>query len=176
MTSINIRFRFVVLGTLLLLPKFALAQNEVTGIPVVRPESVGMSTERLTRIDDVVNKYVDADLVAGAVTLVARKGQVVQFKTYGHMDAENARPMREDAMFRIASLTKPMVSVALMMLWEQGNFQLSDPVSKYIPSFANQMVSTSSDASGTSGELVPVNRPQHNKRFIESYRWIGWLF
>ena len=159
MTLINIRFRFVVLGTLLLLSKFSFAQNEVAGIPVVRPESVGMSTERLARIDDVVKKYVDADLVAGAVTLVARKGQVVQFKTYGHMDAENTRPMRKDAMFRIASLTKPMVSVGLMMLWEQGNFQLSDPVSKYIPSFENQLVSTTSDASGKSGELVPVNRP-----------------
>ena len=140
--------QFNLLFLVLLFSKFAIAQSEIAGFPIATPASVGMSRERLSRIDTMVAKYVDADLVPGAVTLVAREGKVVQFKTYGHMDAENSRPMREDAMFRIASLTKPMASVALMVLWEQGYFQLSDPVSKYIPSFSNQMVSTTSDASG----------------------------
>jgi len=151
--------QFNLLFLVLFFSNFAIAQSEIAGFPIATPESVGMSGERLSRIDTMVAKYVDADLVPGAVTLVAREGKVVQFKTYGHMDAENSRPMREDAMFRIASLTKPMASVALMMLWEQGHFQLSDPVSKYIPSFSNQMVSTTSDASGETGDLLPVNRP-----------------
>lgn len=151
--------QYTTLAGLMLVSSSSLAQNEIAGFPIVSAESVGMSAERLSNIDNVVSKYVDADLVPGAVTLVAREGQVVQFKTYGHMDAENSRPMREDAMFRIASLTKPIVSVALMKLWEQGHFQLSDPVSKYIPSFSEQMVSTTSDASGNTGDLIPVHRP-----------------
>lgn len=151
--------QYTTLAGLMLVSSSSLAQNEIAGFPIVSAESVGMSAERLSNIDNVVSKYVDADLVPGAVTLVAREGKVVQFKTYGHMDAENSRPMREDAMFRIASLTKPIVSVALMKLWEQGHFQLSDPVSKYIPSFSEQMVSTTSDASGNTGDLIPVHRP-----------------
>ncbi len=151
--------QYTTLAGLMLVSSSSLAQTEIAGFPIVSAESVGMSAERLSNIDNVVSKYVDADLVPGAVTLVAREGQVVQFKTYGHMDAENSRPMREDAMFRIASLTKPIVSVALMKLWEQGHFQLSDPVSKYIPSFSEQMVSTTSDASGNTGDLIPVHRP-----------------
>ncbi len=151
--------QYTTLAGLMLVSSSSLAQTEIAGFPIVSAESVGMSAERLSNIDNVVSKYVDADLVPGAVTLVAREGKVVQFKTYGHMDAENSRPMREDAMFRIASLTKPIVSVALMKLWEQGHFQLSDPVSKYIPSFSEQMVSTTSDASGNTGDLIPVHRP-----------------
>ncbi|MDD9971061.1 MAG: serine hydrolase [Myxococcales bacterium] len=122
------------------------------------PESVGMSSERLQRIGEVVDRYVDQRLIPGAITLVARRGKIVHFEAHGFMDAEAQRPMQKDTLFRIASMTKPITSVALMMLWEEGKLQLDDPVSKFLPEFDDQKVSTTSDASGKTGKLVPVTR------------------
>ncbi len=125
---------------------------------LAKAEAVGMSTERLNRIGPAMQKYIDADLVPGVVTAVMRKGKLVYVNVQGEMDVENHLPMKRDTIFRIASMTKPITSVALMMLWEEGNFQLRDPVSKYLPEFADPQVSTTSDASGQSGKLVPVSR------------------
>ena len=136
-----------------------LAQKADPGLPLISPESVGMSSERLERIKPAMQRYIDEKLVPGTVTLIARKGKVVHFEAQGYMDVENQIPMRADALFRIASMTKPIASVALMMLWEEGHFQLRDPVSRFIPSFVDQQVSLSSDASGESADLVAVNRP-----------------
>ncbi|MBT8147195.1 MAG: beta-lactamase family protein, partial [Gammaproteobacteria bacterium] len=132
--------------------------NDDPGLPMETPESVGMSTERLARIGPVMQRYIDYRLVPGTVTLIARKGKVVHFESRGFMDLESGKPMRKDALFRIASMTKPITSVALMMLWEEGKLQLRDPVSKFIPAFADPMVSTTSDASGETGHLVPASR------------------
>ena len=129
------------------------------GLPRASPESVGMSSERLARIRPAMQRYIDAQLVPGTVTIIARRGKVVHFEALGFMDVEQATPMREDAIFRIASMSKPVTSVALMMLWEEGKFQLNDPVSKYLPEFSDQRVSTTSDASGATGELVALKRP-----------------
>ena len=118
-----------------------------------------MSSERLARIAPVMQSYIDKGLIAGAVTAVARKGRLVHWQTHGQMDIAAGKPMREDAIFRIASMTKPITSVALMMLWEQGGFQLRDPVSKFLPEFADPKVSTTRDASAATGELVAVDRP-----------------
>jgi CubicO group peptidase (beta-lactamase class C family) len=127
-------------------------------LPKSNPRNVGMSADRLARIAPAMQSYIDQNLVAGTVTLIARKGKIVHFEAQGYMDAENKVPMRKDAIFRIASMTKPITSVALMMLWEQGEFQLRDPVSKFLPEFKNQMVSTTGDVSGGTGKLVPVER------------------
>jgi CubicO group peptidase (beta-lactamase class C family) len=127
-------------------------------LPKSNPRNVGMSAERLARIAPAMQSYIDQDLVAGTVTLIARKGKIVHFEAQGYMDAENKVPMRKDAIFRIASMTKPITSVALMMLWEQGKFQLRDPVSKFLPEFKDQMVSTTGDVSGATGKLVPADR------------------
>ena len=147
------------------------------GLPMTKPEDVGMSSERLERIGPAMQKYIDDSLVPGVITLVARKGKIVHFETQGFMDVDSGKPMQPDAIFRIASMTKPITSVALMMLWEEGAFQLLDPVSKFIPSFENQVVSTTSDASGTTGDLVPVKRPAtirdmltHTAGMANSYR------
>ena len=128
-------------------------------LDLTKPESVGMSSERLARISPVMQKYIDEELTPGIVTAVMRQGKLVHLETQGYMDVEAKKPMREDAIFRIASMTKPIASVALMILWEKGHFQLSDPVYKFIPSFKDVMVSTTSDASGKTGELVKPNRP-----------------
>lgn len=147
------------------------------GLKMTKPEKVGMSSERLERIRPAMQEYIDEGLVPGTVTLVARHGKVVHFEAQGFMDAEKTKPMQKDAIFRIASMTKPITSVALMMLWEEGKFQLNDPVSKFLPEFANQVVSTTSDASGKTGELVPVKRQAtirdmltHTAGLANSYR------
>ena len=128
-------------------------------LPRDQPDAVGMSSARLARIAPAMQRYIDAELTPGVITAVMRHGKLIHYKAQGHMDVASAKPMREDAIFRIASMTKPIASVALMMLWEEGRFQLRDPVSKFIPEFAAAQVSTTADASGTTGELVPPKRP-----------------
>jgi len=109
-------------------------------LPSAKPESVGLSSERLERIAAAVDRSVSQKRIAGAVTLVARRGQVAWFKAQGMMDREAGKPMRNDALFRICSMTKPITSLAVMMLYEEGRFQLDDPVSRYIPEFKNPKV------------------------------------
>lgn len=128
-------------------------------LPREQPDTLGMSGERLARIAPAMQRYIDAQLTPGVITAVMRHGKLVHFEAQGHMDVSAAKPMREDAIFRIASMTKPIASVALMMLWEEGHFQLRDPVSKFIPEFATTKVSTTADASGNTGELVAPKRP-----------------
>jgi CubicO group peptidase (beta-lactamase class C family) len=124
------------------------------GLPTVQPDEVGMSAERLARIGPVMQRYIDEQLVAGTITLIARRGKVVHFEARGFMDAERRIPMRPDAFFRIASMAKPITSVALMMLWEEGHFQLTDPLAKYLPEFSDVKVSTTGDVSAETGTLV----------------------
>ncbi len=107
---------------------------------IVKPETVGLSSERLERIGATVQRSIDDKLIAGAVTLVVRRGQVAWFKAQGMADREAGKAMRLDTMFRICSMTKPITSVAVMMLYEQGYFLLEDPVSKYLPEFKNTRV------------------------------------
>ncbi len=109
-------------------------------VPVVKPETVGLSSERLERISSAVQRSIDDKRIAGAVTLVARRGHVAWFKAQGMADREAGKPMRTDSMFRICSMTKPITSLAVMMLYEEGHFLLEDPVSKYLPEFKNPKV------------------------------------
>ncbi len=101
---------------------------------ITKPEEVGLSSEQLTRIDThLKGRYLDSKKIAGALTLVARRGRVAYLSPMGMMDLERGKPMTSDTIFRIYSMTKPITSVALMMLYEQGHFQLNDPVQKFIP-------------------------------------------
>jgi CubicO group peptidase (beta-lactamase class C family) len=109
-------------------------------IPAAKPETVGLSAERLERIGSAVQHSIDDKRIAGAVTLVIRRGHVAWFKAQGMADREAGKPMRTDSMFRICSMTKPITSLALMMLYEEGRFLLGDPVSKYLPEFKNAKV------------------------------------
>ena len=106
----------------------------------VKPETVGLSSERLERIGTAVQRSIDDKRIAGAVTLVVRRGQIGWFKAQGMEDREAGKPMRPDAIFRICSMTKPITSLAVMMLYEEGHFLLEDPVSKYLPEFKNAKV------------------------------------
>jgi CubicO group peptidase (beta-lactamase class C family) len=104
------------------------------------PEEVGLSSARLGNVTRLVQGYVDSGKLPGALTLVARRGKVVHFETYGQADAETGRPMTADTIVRIYSMTKPIASVALMTLYEEGKFQLDDPVAKFIPEFRDLKV------------------------------------
>jgi CubicO group peptidase (beta-lactamase class C family) len=109
-------------------------------VPLAKPESVGLSSERLERISSAVQRGIDDKRLAGAVTLVARHGHVAWFKAQGMADREAGKPMRPDTMFRICSMSKPITSLAVMMLYEEGRFTLEDPVSWYLPEFKNPKV------------------------------------
>ncbi len=130
------RFLSALLLALLVTP----AQQANGQQSTAKPESVGLSSARLQRIATTVQASVDKGEIAGAVTLVARHGQVVWLKATGNQDKENAKPMRTDSIFRICSMTKPITTLAVMMLYEEGRFQLDDPIAKYIPEFTNPKV------------------------------------
>jgi CubicO group peptidase (beta-lactamase class C family) len=102
-----------------------------------KPEGVGLSSERLQRVHDAVQRHIDAKDVSGAVTLVARQGRIAHFEAQGLMDIESRKPMPKDGIFRLASMSKPITGAAVMMLVEEGRIRLSDPVSRFIPEFKN---------------------------------------
>ena len=110
--------------------------------PLASPESVGFSSAGLKTFQQTMRGLVDDGKLAGVTTLVARHGKVVHFDAYGVQDLESKKPVTKDTIFRIASMTKPIVGVAMMMLWEEGKWTLDDPVSKHIPQFAGLKVKT----------------------------------
>lgn len=110
------------------------------GFPLVSPKEVGLSPERLSRIETRMNEYTGTGKMPGMVTLVARHGKIAYYKAFGKMDLEANKVMSKDAMFRIASMSKAITTVAVMILYEEGNFLLTDPVSKFIPEFRNPKV------------------------------------
>ena len=111
------------------------------------PEEAGFDPARLNRITEHLDRnYIQSGKIAGCQALVARHGQVAYFESLGCADAERSTPMRDDTIFRIYSMSKPITSVALMQLYEQGHFQLNDPVSRVIPGWRDQKVWVSGDA------------------------------
>ena len=144
-------------------------------IPVGKAEDVGLSTERLKRISQAVDRHIAAGNVAGAVTLVARRGKIAHFEAQGVMDVDTKKPMARDNLFRLASMSKPITGVAIMMLVEEGKIRLTDPVSRFIPEFTNlnkvavprpgpQAAPPGAPAQGRQGgapayDVVSVNRP-----------------
>jgi CubicO group peptidase (beta-lactamase class C family) len=113
-------------------------------LPTATPEDLGFSSERLARIGPAIQGEIERGQYPGAVILVARKGQIVYFESFGQLDPASGKPMTKDAIFRLYSMTKPYTSVAAMMLMEEGRLRVTDPVSKYIPAFAKLEVSVAS--------------------------------
>ena len=107
---------------------------------VVKPESEGFSTERLERLHALIQQEIDQKQLAGAVTILARHGKIVEYRTYGLRDLASGAPMTKDTIFRDYSMTKPVTGVAMMILYEEGKWLPSDPISKYIPEFAQLKV------------------------------------
>ena len=149
-----IRQKTLMLWTLAVLIAFApVAYGQ--GLPKASPKSVGLSQERLGRITAVMQKHVDDGLLAGAVAIIVRDGKVAYLQSVGMRDKEQQVQMSPDTIFRIASMSKPITSVAVMMLYEEGRFQLKDPISKFIPEFRAPKVLV---MDGSQEQLVPAKR------------------
>ena len=112
------------------------------GLPRAVPEDVGMSTSRLGRITPVMQGYVDNGKIPCALTMIARRGKLVHFEKFGMQDIAAAKPVEFDTIFRLYSMTKPITSIAVMMLYEEGHFQLTTPISEFVPYFKNMKVYT----------------------------------
>lgn len=137
--------KFTIVLILILTTSSGYAQQEIK-LLTDKPENMGMSSERLGRIKPAMQRYIDENKLPGIITMVARHGKVVHFEKYGLMDVD--KPMQYNTIFRLASMTKPVTSVAVMMLYEEGHFQLNDPVSKYITEFKDMKVFSSIDKDG----------------------------
>jgi CubicO group peptidase (beta-lactamase class C family) len=122
-------------------------------VPLASPESVGFSSAGLKAYEQALHALVDERRLAGVTTLVARHGKVVAFDAYGYKDVAARTPLTRDTIFRIASMTKPIAGVAMMMLWEEGKWTLDDPVARHIPQFKDLKVKTAA------GELVAQSHP-----------------
>jgi CubicO group peptidase (beta-lactamase class C family) len=125
----------------------------------IQTTNTGLSEERLKRVSAGMQRYIDQGQVAGTVSLISRRGQIAFLDAQGHMDREAKTPMRTDSIFRLASMTKPIASVALMMLFEEGRFLLNDPVSKYLPEFKDMKVLVvNTPGTATPTRLVPAEQ------------------
>ncbi len=136
-----------------------------------QPEDVGLSSERLGRLTDVLQGYVDEGRLAGAVALVARRGRVAYLESFGHRDREAGDEMGDDAIFRIASQTKALVSVAVMMLQEEGRLLISDPVGKYLPEFLETTVAVEAE---DGYDVVNASRPITIRDLLTHTAGIGY--
>src|SRR5262245_43244813 len=132
--------RVVTRATLIVQALLLAAAVPGQGIRSVAPNGTGLASERLERISAVMNDHVAKGHFAGAIGLIARRGKVGYFETYGFQDKEANVPMRKDTIFRMYSMTKPFTGVAVMILYEEGKFALSDPVSKFLPELGNMKV------------------------------------
>ena len=132
------------------------ASPQTPSLPHAKPEAIGLSPSRLQKLSDAFKREVDKGTLPGATVMVARKGQIGWFDAIGRQTPSEARPMAHDALFRIFSMTKPIVSVAIMMLVEEGHLLLAEPVAKFIPEFAKQKVGVENNGKL---ELVDVQRP-----------------
>jgi CubicO group peptidase (beta-lactamase class C family) len=148
----------------LLLVLVAAFSLTAASLPSTKPEDLGLSTERLRQIHAMVQRHIDAGDITGAVVLVARKGQIAYLEAQGVMDLESKKPMTRDSMFRMASMTKPVIGTSIMMMLEEGKLQLGDPVSKYIPEFKDMKVAVLIEAGHGPGNppkfyTMPAERP-----------------
>lgn len=136
----------------------------LSSVATTQASDLGFDPTRLQRLDAVIQDHVDRKQIAGGIMFIARDGETAHQRTYGMQDIEGARPMSPDAIFRIASMSKAVTSVAVMMLYEEGKFRLHDPVSKFIPGFAKSVVAVKPTAElpalpGKTYATVPVKRP-----------------
>ena len=161
---------------ILLIFQFISSPSWAQGLPASTPDDVGLSTDRLHRLEQVIQQYVDSNAVAGAVTLIARKGRQAHVGTFGMADRDSNIPMNPNTIFRIASMTKPITSVAVMMLYEEGHFKLNDPVGMYLPELASLDVLTPSESGDGTFDRVPAKNPITIRHLLTHTSGIGYRF
>ncbi|HEY0678080.1 MAG TPA: serine hydrolase domain-containing protein [Chitinophagaceae bacterium] len=163
--------------TLLCFIQFTIAQPPNVNPQVLKesnPESAGFSAERLTRIDKVMNEAVEKGQMNGGVAMIIRDGKIAYYKSFGYNDVAVKQPLQKDAIFRIASQTKAITSVAVMMLFEEGRFLLDDPVSNFIPEFKNPTVLDKYNAADTTYTTVPAKREVTIRDLLTHSSGIGY--
>lgn len=182
-TESNNRLIFLIMKNLvtIFLVAFSVTANAQTSsikksplLSIDSPKSVGMSAERLARIDAMCEKAVVEGDIPGVVALVARRGKIVYYKAFGMADNENNRSLNTDDIFRIASQSKAITSTAVMMLWEEGKFKLDDPISKYIPEFKNPQVLKTFQYSDTSYTTLAANDEITIRHLLSHTSGIGY--
>lgn len=146
------------------------------GLPVAKPDENGLSPERLSRIDQLVNDHVKNQWVNGAVVMVVRNGKVVYHKAFGYSNVEQKTAMKKDDIFRIASQTKAITSLAVMMLFEEGKFFLDDPISKYIPEFKNPKVLSRLNWADTTYTTTPAKSEITIRQLLTHTSGIDYAF
>jgi CubicO group peptidase (beta-lactamase class C family) len=144
-----------IVGVVLLCVIARLSLQSAGSVMTAKPEEVGLSSERLARIHEAVQRHIDAGAVSGVVTLVARHGRIAHLESHGLMDIESKRPMPKDGVFRLASMSKPVTAVAVMMMVEEGKVRLNDPVSRFIPEFKSMKVAVARPGARGGGAQPP---------------------
>jgi CubicO group peptidase (beta-lactamase class C family) len=129
-------------------------------LPADKPEALGLSSERLQRINQMMQGYIERGEITGGITMVSRRGKIAHFEAQGQMDLEAKTPMRKDAIFRIASMSKPITGVAILMLMEEGKLRLTDPVSRFIPEFKNSKVAIVRTPGAPATATAPARDPE----------------
>ena len=142
-----------------------LALHPAAETTIAKPEDVGLSSDRLARIGEMMKRHIAAGEISGGVTLVARHGRIAHFEAVGVMDADSKKPMTKDAVFRIASMTKPVTGLAIMMMMEEGKLRITDPVSKYIPQFKEMKVAVALPRQGPPPGAAGIDEPPAPPRF-----------
>ena len=150
------------------------AATAVRDLAAATPESVGVSAQRLRRIDDAMKKAVDEKRTAGVVTLLTRHGKVVHHNAVGVKDVRKSDPVQKDSIFRIYSMTKPITGAAMMMLYEEGKWRLDDPVSRHIPEFAKLQVLTGTNPDG-SPTTEPARRQMTMRELMTHTAGLGYV-
>ena len=140
----------------------------------VSPETEGISSERLKQIDANIDQWIKEEQLNGATAIILRNGKIVYYKSFGFANKQQNIPMKNDNIFRIASMTKPIISVAAMMLYEEGKFLLTDPVSKFIPEFKNPVVLDKYNAADTTYTTVPAKREITMRDILSHTSGIGY--
>jgi len=150
------------------------AQSGSPELKVSTPISAGVSETRLKRLDQFIQKYVDENQFNGATAIIVRDGKIIYHKAFGYSDILQKKVMEKDNIFRIASMTKPIISVAAMMLYEEGKFSLDDPISKFIPAFKNPKVIDKYTPSDTSYSTIPAKTEITVRQLMNQTSGIGY--
>ena len=150
------------------------AETRVRDLAPAAPESVGISTERLNRLDTAMKELVDQKRVSGLVTLLERHGKIVDYNAVGQLDVRKSDAMQKDSIFRIYSMSKPITGVGMMMLYEEGKWQINDPVSRYIPEFSRLKVFVGKNEDGTP-KLEDARRSMTMRELMTHTAGLGYV-
>lgn len=170
------RFLLAILFTLSSFSSYAQTESILYSPPLSDgiPADVGISDERLSRIDDMIQNAIEENQIPGAVALIARNGEIVYHKAFGMADDEAGRELKRDDIFRIASQTKAITSTAVMMLWEQGLFRLDDPISEYLPAFGEAQIIDTFNEEDTTYTTVPAENQITIRHLLTHTSGIGY--